>query len=225
MQDAYDVVSSAGARKASHIIHRHPSLADKIQSNSSTIPVDLKITQVHSGLCNALWQYYCQNSYYVSSRDKLEDKALQLARRIHSSISIQSKTMGFNLIDQIPFACQFTCIKAYAEALVADYLSFMQHLSVLRNLECNTNGLSAPESLFYDNFQAKCFNERSSRSPSAGEISFELQSPSDSDTLEEECVTTALHITYALWCAVDSGYIIGTLDVLEHYYSDSMHPL
>jgi hypothetical protein len=200
-------------------------LADKIQSNSSTIPVDLKITEVHSELCNVLWQYYCQKSNPFYKRGDIEGRALQLARRIHSSISIQSKTMGFDSINQVPLACQFTCIKAYAEALVVDYLSFMQHLSILRNLQCNTNGLSAPESLFYDNFQANCFNERSSRSPSAGEISFELQSPSDSDTLEEACVTTALHITYALWCAVDCGYIIGTLDVLEHYYSDSMHPL
>lgn len=138
---------------------------------------------------------------------------------------MQSKAVGFDTLNQAPLTCQFTRIKAHAEALIADYLSFMQHLSALRKLVVNVNVLGEPESLFYDNFQAKCFNERSSTSPCAGEISFELQSPSNSDRLEEECMTTALHITYALWCSNDVGHIIGSLDVLEHYYGDSMHPL
>lgn len=188
------------------------------------IHVDLRVSEVYSEYYAALWQYYRQNSKYIICRDKIERSALLLAQRIHSSISAQVKAVGFDSFLNAPKTFQFTRLKAYAEALTADYLSFMQHLSIIRNLHNNAHGLSTPESLFFDNFEAKSFSERP-YSQAAGEISLELQAPTNSDTLQEACVTSAFHITYALYCAPDVHHMISSLDVLECYYSNCTHPL
>ena len=213
------------SRKGSSLIHRQVSMTNKTKSKSSNPSVDLKILEIHSEYCSVLWDYYLQECGGVVSRDEIETKALRLAQRIYSSISVQFKTLGFDSNRQVPMVCQFTCIKAYAQALIADSFSFIRYLSILKEFESKTSAVRHPDSLFFDNLQANCYNERSSDSPAAGEFSFELSTRSNSDTLEEACVTSALQITYALWCAPDVHYITRGLDVLEHYYNESEHPL
>jgi len=197
----------------------------KMEGVNQTLPINLKISEIHSEYFDALWDYYQQDCSGVRSRSDIDERALRLAQRIYSSISVQFKVLGFDSFHQVPIVCQFTCIKANAQALTQDYFSFIKYLSILRNLGDQFGDLRSPDILSFDQFEAKCFNEKSSRSTAAGEISFELQSPNNSDTLEEACVTTAFLITYALYCAPDVGYIISSLDTLEHYHIESVHPL
>lgn len=197
----------------------------KMGDGNQTLSVNLKISEIHSEYFDALWDYYQQDCSGVKSRNDIDESALRLAERIYSSISVQFKVLGLRSYQQVPIVCQFTCIKAYAEALTADFFSFIKYLSILRDLGGFFGTVGSPDMLFFDQFEAKCFNEKGSIPTAAGEISFELQSPNNSDTLEESCVTTAFHITYALNCAPDVHYIISSIDTLEHYHIESVHPL
>lgn len=188
-------------------------------------PARLSVSPIHSDYRNALWKYYRKNCEGTSSRHEIDVFALRLAERIRSSITQQTKTVGYDSVHKMPKVIHFTCLKAYAEALIADSFSFIRHLSILKDIHPISPKGSGLDKLFFDNIEIKCYNEKSSLSPAAGVISFELSSRINSDTLDEACLTSALLITYALRCSPDVHHINSSLDVLEHFYVNNEHPL